>query len=314
MPITDTLRPTLRPHRHCWTNITRNWPICVSDEHELPTLLASYGLDRQTDCMGVATWTEWHVSGWHPQHFTGRNMSTELVARMRAAPKSESRLGQLLGLLQGQGFVQYSACDTAAALGSARVLLGDGTPAAAHDTEQGHGASDDSLLVAGQQRGEAHISSKEVLAGIAAHSLASGHADELAMAQARAQNQGQGAVPASQSRAKRLLAAAGLSGQHAPAGSSHVITLQRAAAGSSSSGPAFIRQQPYPERLAAWARQALGYQALGSHCSLLARKFPAADVPAALQMGLSCAGIGIGSWCEHNQPLPAAASAGAAGQ
>lgn len=133
MPLT----PCHPPCRHCWTNITRDWPICVSDEHELPTLLASYGLDRQTDCMGVATWTDWHVTGWHPQHFTGRNMSPSLVARMRAAPKSESRLGQLLGLLQGQGFVQYSACNTAAALRSARVLLGNGRPAAAHEAGPG---------------------------------------------------------------------------------------------------------------------------------------------------------------------------------
>jgi hypothetical protein len=306
-PTTHLLAPIRPPRRHCWTNITRNWPICVSDEHELATLLASYGLDRQTDCMGVATWTDWHVSGWHPQHFTARNMSTKLVARMRAAPKSESRLGQLLGLLQGQGFVQYSACDTAAALGSARALLGDGAPDAGHKEGPGHGASD-SPLAAGQQGGEVHISSKEEHGDVTAHSQAGQHADEAVRAQAR----GQAAVPRAQSRAKRLLAAAGLSARQAPAGASHVITLQRAAASSSDS--AFSRQQPYPERLAAWARQALGYEALGSHCSLLGRKFPGSEVPAALQMALSCAGIGIGSWCEHNQPLPAAASAGAAGQ
>lgn len=129
------------------------------------------------------------------------------------------------------------------------------------------------------------------------------------------QAQGPGAPPPYQAtRTKRLLAVAGLSGQQAPVGSSHVITLQRAAAGPASSGPVFSRQQPYSERLAAWAKESLGYQALGSHCSLLARKFPASEVPAALQMGLSCAGLGLGSWCEHNQPLPEAASAGSDGK
>jgi hypothetical protein len=36
--------------RQCYTNLTRMWPICVSDEHWLPSLLASYGLDGQSDC------------------------------------------------------------------------------------------------------------------------------------------------------------------------------------------------------------------------------------------------------------------------
>jgi hypothetical protein len=36
--------------RYCYSNLTRNYPTCVSDEHWLPSLLASYGLEDQTDC------------------------------------------------------------------------------------------------------------------------------------------------------------------------------------------------------------------------------------------------------------------------
>jgi hypothetical protein len=37
-------------HSFCFTNLTAGAPMCVSDEHYLPSLLASYGLDRTTDC------------------------------------------------------------------------------------------------------------------------------------------------------------------------------------------------------------------------------------------------------------------------
>jgi hypothetical protein len=37
-------------HRHCFTNFTSGRPICVSDEHYLPSLMASYGLENATDC------------------------------------------------------------------------------------------------------------------------------------------------------------------------------------------------------------------------------------------------------------------------
>jgi hypothetical protein len=38
--------------RHCYTNFTRfiGRSMCVSDEHYLPSLMASYGLDDATDC------------------------------------------------------------------------------------------------------------------------------------------------------------------------------------------------------------------------------------------------------------------------
>jgi hypothetical protein len=46
-----------------------------------------------------------------------------------------------------------------------------------------------------------------------------------------------------------------------------------------------------------------GYVPLDSHCALFARKFTAAVVNETLAMALSCAGLGLGSWCSHQQWL-----------
>jgi hypothetical protein len=46
-----------------------------------------------------------------------------------------------------------------------------------------------------------------------------------------------------------------------------------------------------------------GYVPLGSHCALFARKFTAGVVNEALAMALSCAGVGLGSWCYDQQGL-----------
>jgi hypothetical protein len=53
---------------------------------------------------------------------------------------------------------------------------------------------------------------------------------------------------------------------------------------------------------AAWMTAA-GYVALASHCPLFARKFPASVSNHTLAMALSCAGIGLGSWCSDQQWL-----------
>jgi hypothetical protein len=288
--LTDT-RP-LPAFRYCWTNITRNWPICVSDEHGLPTLLASYGLDRQTDCQGRATWTDWSVAGWHPQQFLEQNMSALLVERMRAAPRSESPLARLLGLLRGQGFVQYSTCNTGAALRSARVLVGSNAAPGAGDEASGI------LLAAGKLQGAISRAGADVL--LKAHVGFS--ATSQTTVRSGGGGSGHGTAHTAQGAIRSLLASVGISGQGAHAASARAIKLPQRSGGSEGSGTS--RQEPYAARLAAWAREELGYQALGSHCSLQARKFPSAAVPAALQMALSCGGLGIGSWCEQNQPLP----------
>jgi hypothetical protein len=56
------------------------------------------------------------------------------------------------------------------------------------------------------------------------------------------------------------------------------------------------RQPRFKTRRAAWI-VAAGYAPLAFHCPLFARKFTAAVTNHTLAMALSCAGIGLGSWC-----------------
>jgi hypothetical protein len=47
-------------HSFCFTNLTQGSPMCVSDEHYVPSLMASYGLDHTTDCqVGGGFETHW---------------------------------------------------------------------------------------------------------------------------------------------------------------------------------------------------------------------------------------------------------------
>jgi hypothetical protein len=46
-----------------------------------------------------------------------------------------------------------------------------------------------------------------------------------------------------------------------------------------------------------------GYVPLDSHCALFARKFTASVVNETLAMALSCAGLGLGSWCAEQHWL-----------
>jgi hypothetical protein len=54
--------------------------------------------------------------------------------------------------------------------------------------------------------------------------------------------------------------------------------------------------------VAGWIAAA-GYVALASHCPLFARKFPASVANHTLAMALSCAGVGLGSWCSDQSWL-----------
>lgn len=71
-------------HRFCYSNGSR---VCVSDEHFVPSLLASYGLDNETDCRGWSHYTDWKKGGWHPRSFTAEDLSQEFVQIMRGEPQ-----------------------------------------------------------------------------------------------------------------------------------------------------------------------------------------------------------------------------------
>lgn len=62
--------------RYCWSYGRH---ICVSDEHFIATMLASYNLDDETDCLGEGTWTNWTEWGWHPKTFDPTEISPTLL-------------------------------------------------------------------------------------------------------------------------------------------------------------------------------------------------------------------------------------------
>jgi hypothetical protein len=72
--------------------------------------------------------------------------------------------------------------------------------------------------------------------------------------------------------------------------------------GSSSSSDAGDGYDLWRDGAAKWIVDA-GYVPLASHCPLFARKFTAGVVNETLAMALSCAGLGLGSWCADQQWL-----------
>lgn len=364
--------------RFCYSNLTRTRPICVSDEHMLPTLLASYGLDNQTDCLGLAHWADWSRPGWHPHAFGGLDvLDGALVARMRAAAKTAAVAAA--AIVRGEERGLYGQCGVDAALGSARVLVGRGRRGEL--VGAGEGDEDDDALLVDDDQGGSFVADKGTgLAGASADasgaavgsaggegavlpsSLPFGYQTRRAQQQAlqpapagflqrlvaflgtkvgppqlpggwsasgrarQASQPGRAGTAAGQHGQKGATAAGGAvpaqqqqdtAAQEAATGSAGGMDLPRGAADVGSDHQAQQNHQnqqqedapsaPYPQRLADWAQNQLRYQPLGPHCSLLARKFTAAALPGSLHMALSCGGLGLGSWCQHNQPLHDAA-------
>jgi hypothetical protein len=89
------------------------------------------------------------------------------------------------------------------------------------------------------------------------------------------------------------LAQAGLSGRQLAADVSASYKVEDSAAGSKAAAGA---KQLAESVGASWIVDA-GYVPPDSHCALFARKFTAAVVNETLAMALSCAGLGLGSWC-----------------
>jgi hypothetical protein len=283
-----THQPALLVHsfrRFCYSNLTRTRPICVSDEHYLPTLLASYGLDNQTDCAGLAHFADWSAGGWHPRTFGAADpLDAALVERMRA-PGRVGAGGGGGGAAGGPG-----GCDADAALESARALLLR-QPAAEELAAQQGGAG---------RRGQVVLRRPPPPAGLLQRLL--GQLLQLAW------------LPPARALVLRRQTSGALSRLPSDAGSGARQAAQQATGSTNPSSsqppPPPPQQQPaaelqtssYSQQLAAWAQQELGYRAMGPRCSLFARKFTVGALPGTLQMALSCGGLGFGGWCEHNQP------------
>ncbi|GAB4818184.1 hypothetical protein N2152v2_005230 [Parachlorella kessleri] len=77
--------------RHCRTGYdryTRAYRSCISDEHLIPSLLASLGEDRNTTCdWSGGTFIDWSEGGNHPRSFWAPDVSKGLLVGMRGDPQ-----------------------------------------------------------------------------------------------------------------------------------------------------------------------------------------------------------------------------------
>eukprot|EP01026_Neomeris_dumetosa_P054963 TRINITY_DN4964_c1_g1_i5.p1 TRINITY_DN4964_c1_g1~~TRINITY_DN4964_c1_g1_i5.p1 ORF type:complete len:216 (+),score=11.77 TRINITY_DN4964_c1_g1_i5:103-750(+) len=96
--------------------------VCISDESYVPSVLATYGLDSQTDCLGSVTAANWTNQNWHPQEFRKRQISTSLLQRLRTTECEQQYLNsQVSGLFnvkglkrvhEGQEWLSFNAMET----------------------------------------------------------------------------------------------------------------------------------------------------------------------------------------------------------
>eukprot|EP01025_Chloroclados_australasicus_P018726 TRINITY_DN1995_c0_g2_i3.p1 TRINITY_DN1995_c0_g2~~TRINITY_DN1995_c0_g2_i3.p1 ORF type:complete len:915 (-),score=66.80 TRINITY_DN1995_c0_g2_i3:1189-3741(-) len=74
--------------RYCWSYydpIYKSQHVCISDEHVIPTLLGTYGLDFETDCQGVGTFTDWKRGGWHPHTYSNVEIKPRMFREARGS-------------------------------------------------------------------------------------------------------------------------------------------------------------------------------------------------------------------------------------
>lgn len=249
-------------HRYCYTNLTRMFPICVSDEHYFPSLLASYSLDAQTDCQGVAHYADWSLRGWHPRAFLAQDITDTLVDMMRG--------------VNGVPGIQGSACDVDAAVQSANRLFIKRSGSMSQDYRGVNvpGATAISSNIFNDRNSYTSGSSGGTRTGDngglpSASNGASMHAGSRPSPAALRYRR---TIPGKQQQDR----------DHQQSKDSLMSHLHDDHQASLSNIDWVLAQ---------------GYRPMGYECSLFARKFGPAIVNETLAMALSCTGLGFGSWC-----------------
>jgi len=257
------------------------WPQCVSDEHYLPSLLASYSLDKQTDCI-VSCWLCCPLpaartadllithSSPPPPH---NSCSPPLPPKPPGAPQGEAHYADWT---HGGWHPKSFTSGEASAWMAAHMRMQDSRGCRA-GTALRSAAGLFNIAAAGSSGGGGSGRSGTEAAG----ALAGRRGDP------QQQHPGAGSVT-SDTDASPVTAAVAAGRNGSAAG----VLLPRAAAAQLRAG----------YLLPPWATSALwvvagGYQPMRYGCPLFARKFGSEAVEGALAMGLSCNGLGLGSWC-----------------
>ncbi|KAI7839849.1 hypothetical protein COHA_006412 [Chlorella ohadii] len=75
---------SFREHCGGWYAHLNQWKECIADEHYVPTLLASLGLENETYCRGWGlAYTDWSDNWIHPKSFKPRDVTPDLIKKMR---------------------------------------------------------------------------------------------------------------------------------------------------------------------------------------------------------------------------------------
>ena len=84
-----------------WDETLKRRYDCYSDEHYIPTLLASAGRDNETDCLGYYVNVDWTKGGAHPRTYVVADVAPALFGSLREAwgdcdPAAATALGRAL--------------------------------------------------------------------------------------------------------------------------------------------------------------------------------------------------------------------------
>jgi hypothetical protein len=262
---------------------------------------------------GLVSYAHWRSNGWHPKTFAAKDITPELVQRMRGGGQAAAVLAATAPDAATPALDAETAAAIAAAveatIAEAEVAAAKASAAAAAAQMEATGVYDDTPVALPSCEVAAAIHSATTLVfqpqeAIKQHKVQ--HAD--------AESAIEHVVPAgdiSGSTTSPVLSDVHVSGlaqagrQLAADASGSYKAPEDTAADSGASAAA--AQLAGNVGGASWIVDA-GYVPLDSHCALFARKFTAAVVNETLAMALSCAGLGLGSWCSNQQWLARAVS------
>lgn len=217
---------------------------------------------------------DWSVGGWHPKEFEPDDLERSLVDRMRGLGKRE--------------------CNAGGAIGTAVSALFQRTMDGSGDTKRDgvtkpHAVVQEVESAAIDPRAVGRRKCRLLMPHRSTACEAYGHADPSITRQHQA--------PRKPRKAESLLSKNGSNINGTRNLLRRVRRVDAHSADDKIGNGRQLKSALGTEDLLEWVLRE-GYQPLGYDCSLFGRKFPASLAHHALEMALSCNGIGLGSWCQ----------------
>eukprot|EP01025_Chloroclados_australasicus_P050004 TRINITY_DN5712_c0_g2_i1.p1 TRINITY_DN5712_c0_g2~~TRINITY_DN5712_c0_g2_i1.p1 ORF type:complete len:783 (+),score=57.11 TRINITY_DN5712_c0_g2_i1:271-2619(+) len=257
--------------RYCWSwydPVYKKDHVCVSDEHAIPTLLASYGLDDETDCLGGGTFTDWQRGGWHPHTWQAEEITPQQLNASRTGLKT------------------HSNCDVKAAAKGARRLF-DLIPNRINTETLAEETTRQLLNLASERTGvdgdnTNNLSQQGVKQSITTNQEDQNYANQIKRAEmVMKELMGhQTTIP----EQKNFVQA------------QSVVSQEPVSARPPASMEQLLQRRNAATSIPIWFEQH-GYQSMPKECPLFMRKFPPQATLETLHATLTCEGVGLGYWC-----------------